>query len=119
MFHECNDREEFFTEYHKDSFEKFYPAIGEKVKIRIDRLVRLGFTAIGTAITMPVSSVDDFNNKNLVGILNDKSGLKSSMKSKASAYITGIGYLCENGKDASISIEEYFTKFVKELLCRR
>lgn len=83
----------FFTDYHKDSFEKFYPAISDNVKGRINRVMKLGFTSIGTAITMPISSVDDFNDKNLMKMLKDKTGLKKSMKNKASVYITGINAL--------------------------
>ena len=83
----------FYIDYHKDSFEKFYPTITDKVKGRINRMMRFGVGSIGTIMTLAISSVDDFNDKDLIGMLKDKTGLKHSIKNKASAYITGIDSL--------------------------
>ena len=101
---------EFFMEFHKNSFEKFYPVISDVTNGRIKRVLRLGFPHIGTPVLLPVSSVDDFNNRDLLGMLDDKKGLKNSMKSKASAYYKAIHFFLIRRL-----IERVITPLAKEL----
>ena len=79
-----------FMEHHKESYDKFYPIISNQTKERLDRVSRLGFPQIGTYIAVPLSSMADFNSRNLIEILADKPGLKNSMKGKIHPSFTGL-----------------------------
>lgn len=72
---------EFYINFHKDTFNEFYQLISDESKENINKMVELrGTPNIGARLSLLVSSVENFNNKNLVEILKNEKELKSSFE---------------------------------------
>jgi len=72
-----------FTDFHKESFEKFYPAVSDRIKKRVKFLNKMNLAGLfGMVCTSLISSLDDFQNRDLIEMLKSKSEIKK-MHSKS------------------------------------
>lgn len=76
-----------FTDPHKESFEKFYPLISDKVKRRVSFLNKMNLAGLfGMVGTSLISCLDDFQNKDLLEMLGRKSQIKKLHKKSTNPF---------------------------------
>jgi hypothetical protein len=72
--------DELFIEIHKEIFNIWQPKLSETIKIKINDLVaRRGDAFISPLVTLFISSIADFNNRNLIELLGSFDEIKESM----------------------------------------
>jgi hypothetical protein len=73
--------DEMFVDMHKEVFDTWHPTISETIKTKLSDLVtRRGDAFISPLITLFISSLADFNNRNLVEMLGSSDEIKESMR---------------------------------------
>ncbi|MCL2361042.1 MAG: hypothetical protein FWC73_04410 [Defluviitaleaceae bacterium] len=80
--------DEFYVTRHKEAFERWYPQLSNTIKTKINEFTaKRGNSMLSPTITLFTSSLNDFNNRNLVDMLGCFQEIENSMN--MTPYIFG------------------------------
>ena len=72
--------DEFFVKKHKAAFEIWYPQLSEATKSKMcEFITKRGNSMLSPTITLFISSLNDFNNRNLIDMLGSFQEIENSM----------------------------------------
>jgi len=72
--------DQYYIDFHKDIFEKYYPLISGKIKQNIhDFIKKQGYSMLSPALTLFISSLSNFYDRNLIEMLNNNTEIADSM----------------------------------------
>jgi len=70
----------YYIDFHKELFEKFYPLISEKTKQNIQEMIKQqGYSMLSPTLTLLISSLSNFNDRNLIEMLKSHDEVENSM----------------------------------------
>lgn len=102
--------DELYVSRHKEMFEKFYPCISDKVKRSIQAMVKeQGNSMLSPKLTLLISSLPDFNNRNLVEMLKCHAEIEISINQ------TPYKYTHEELDSYFMFVENAIIPLIKEL----
>jgi len=77
----------YYTDFHKDAFEKFYPLVSDELKQKMDAMVKeLGGSMISPLLTLLVSSLPNFDERNLSEMLRSREEVEAAMNQTPYAF---------------------------------
>ncbi|MCL2217705.1 MAG: hypothetical protein FWB91_11900 [Defluviitaleaceae bacterium] len=83
----------FFSDFHMESAAKFYPLVSQKIKRCMKIMLKLqGEAEVAASITLLLSSLNNFDNRDLIEMLKSHAEIKKSM-SKTPYSFKRIEYL--------------------------
>ena len=72
--------DKYYIDFHKDLFEKFYPMINGRTKQNIqDMIKQQGYSMLAPTLTLFISSLTNFNDRNLIEMLKSHAEIEDSM----------------------------------------
>ena len=72
--------DKYYINFHEDLFEKYYPMISDKTKKNINSLVKeQGYSMLSPTLTLFISSLTNFCERNIIEMLKSQSEIESSM----------------------------------------
>jgi hypothetical protein len=72
--------DDYYINFHKEMFEKFYPLISDKTKQNMQEMIKQqGYSMLAPTLTLFISSLSNFNSRNLTEMLKSHEEIESSM----------------------------------------
>jgi len=72
--------DQYYIKYHNGIFDKYYHFISEKTRENIQSLIKKqGYSMLSPTLTLLVSSLDDFNDRNIIEMLKSHFEIEDSM----------------------------------------
>ena len=72
--------DDYYVKRHKEAFDKWYPKLSDTIKVKISEMIaKQGYSMLAPTFTLFISSLKDFNNRNLLEMLNNHCEIVSSM----------------------------------------
>ena len=95
--------DDYYVKRHKEAFNKWYPKLSDTIKVKISEMItKQGYSMLAPTFTLFISSLKDFNNRNLLEMLNNHCEIVNSMNNTQ--------YIFEQS-----DFEMYFSFFRKRL----
>jgi len=77
----------YYTDFHKDAFEKFYPLVSDGLKQKMAAMVKeLGDSALSPMLTLFISSLPNFSERNLSEMLRSREEVEAALKQTPYAF---------------------------------
>ena len=72
--------DQYYVNFHKEGFDKFYPLISDNIKHNIDDfIIKQGYSMLSPTLTLFISSMSDFTDRDLLEMLENHEEIKYSM----------------------------------------
>ena len=102
--------DELYVDRHKEIFDKFYPCVSNEIKQNIRKMVEWqGNSMLSPKLTLLISSLEDFNSRNLIEML------KSHAEIEASINETPYKHTHEELESYFVFIESAIIPLIREL----
>jgi len=79
--------DEMYVAKHKEAFDKWYPQLSDEIKLKMRNVVAArGNAMLSPIITLFISSLGDFNSRNLIELLGSFQEIESSMDKNSLSF---------------------------------